>query len=165
VLRSVRITAALSATADRDHLARFCWERRIELSLDCFVCERTGRTTHLTWGAERAVCSADKEHGPHFTAARIAAFDVTISDDGVALSAAVDFWWAPFSDTKRDTKAVAPTEVPWVRLHYSQSCPHRNSPGEGTIQTNLVRPCRLRCQACEQEFAVSAEAPSIRLTA
>jgi hypothetical protein len=163
MLRNVEIRAVLSGPEDKDHLTRLFWERRIELSLDCFICERTGRTTLLEWGADRAVCSSDEEHGRHFTAARIAAFDVTRQADRVSLRTVVDFWWAPFHDVKRGVRATPLSGAPWVRLHYGYHCPRGEGSGSGSIQTNLNRPHHLRCGQCETAMATSDEAPSVRL--
>ena len=63
------------------------WRSKLELALDCFICERTARTTVFELGAERALCSGSTSSGfpSHCTAARIAAFDVTSGDDRLAL--------------------------------------------------------------------------------
>lgn len=106
MLRSIEITASLARPVDRGHFQRLHWERTLELSIDCFVCERVGRTTFLEWGAERAICSSDEEHGRHFAAGRIAAFDVTHANSRMMAKAMVDFLWAPFHDTKRNAQAL-----------------------------------------------------------
>jgi hypothetical protein len=165
MLRSVEITAVLSGPGDKDHLSRLYWQRQIELSLDCFVCERVDRTTFLEWGAERAICTADEKHGRHFTAARIASFDVTSERESSVLRSIVDFWWAPFEDAKRGTRALPLGKAPWVRLHFGYYCPFKGESGKGSIQTNLVRPCVVGCMHCETEIANSAEAPTVRLLA
>ncbi|MGW0251030.1 hypothetical protein ACWDYH_30815 [Nocardia goodfellowii] len=165
MMRSVEITAALTGPIDREHRSRLYWERLIELSLDCFICERAGRTTILKYGAERAICSGDTEHGQHFSAARISSFDHTHGSERIVLRSIVDFWWAPFDDTKRDLQAVAPTKTPWVRLHLGYSCPHKDEAGKESIQTNLVRPYELTCAHCETVIAVNEESPAIRLLA
>jgi hypothetical protein len=50
VLRRVEITSALVIPGGKDRSHALRWERTIELSIDCFICERTGRTTFLQWG-------------------------------------------------------------------------------------------------------------------
>ncbi|WP_242907813.1 hypothetical protein [Actinomadura terrae] len=159
MLRSLEIGATLSGveSAHRDGLF---WQPTIELSLDCFICERVGRTTAMKLGDERAVCLSRRDH-KHFTAARISAFDATIQDDRLVLRSVVDFWWTPFRDAKRGTEATPLSR--WVRLHYGYYCPHKEASGKGSVQTNLVRPWSPRCAQCETEIAVDAEAPSIRL--
>ncbi|WP_214317577.1 hypothetical protein [Nonomuraea sediminis] len=162
MLRSLEIGAVLSEI-DQAHRDRLFWKPKIALSLDCFVCERVGRTTFLEWGAERAVCMSGRNE-QHFTAARIAAFDVTSQDDRLMLRSVVDFWWAPFKDAKRGGPSKPVSD--WVRLHYGCYCPnqeHQETPDDGSIQTNVRRPSKLRCGECKAEIAVDAEVPSIRL--
>jgi hypothetical protein len=163
VLRSVEITASLVGPFDRGHFQLLRWERTLELSIDCFVCERVGRTTFLEWGAERAICSSDEEHGRHFAAARIAAFDVTHAASRVMANAIVDFWWAPFYDNKRNVRAVAVTEAPWARLKFGYHCPSKEVSSTGSTQTNLVRPCVVTCKHCEVDIVADEQAPTIRL--
>jgi hypothetical protein len=163
MLRSVEISAALGGTMRGDGFHNLHWQRKIELTLDCFVCERTDRTTSLEWGAERAVCSSDTEHGSHFTAARIAAFDYTSEAEQLILHTRVDYWWAPFQDAKRNRPALPIGSAPWVRLHMGYYCPEHRQGGECSTQTNLVRPVTTRCRYCEAAVAVSMESPVIRL--
>lgn len=159
MLRSLEISAVLSGL-EKAHRDRLSWERTIELSLDCFVCERVDRTTVLKWGAERAVCVSGRDD-QHFTAARIAAFDVTSEEDRLMVKSVVDFWWAPFHDAKRGNPATPVSR--WVRLHYGRFCPHKESSGKGSIQTNVQRPGPVHCGECKTRIATDAEAPSIRL--
>jgi hypothetical protein len=160
MLQRIEIGAVLSG--DR-RLHAVHWERSIELSVDCFVCERQGRTMRLEWGAERAVCTADEQHGRHYAAARIAAFDSTIQDQQLSLRAVVDYWWAPFHDAKRDVRALPLTESPWVRLKFGYFCAHANGSENGSTQSNLVRPARTRCRHCGEVAVTSTEAPMMRL--
>ncbi|MGW0204103.1 hypothetical protein [Nonomuraea sp. NPDC003201] len=159
MLRSLEIKATLSELEDahRDHVF---WEPTIELSLDCFICERMGRTTALKLGDERAVCSSRRDY-KHFAAARISAFDVTSQDALLVLRAVIDFWWVPFQDAKRGGNATPLSR--WVRLHYGCHCPHQEASGKGSIQTNVRRPWSPQCGECKTEIAVDAEVPSIRL--
>jgi hypothetical protein len=72
MLRSVEIRTVLTGVAhggDQFHALHFLPE--VELSLDCFMCQRTGRTMILTTGTEQALCTPDEKHGHHPTAARI----------------------------------------------------------------------------------------------
>jgi len=160
MLQRIEIGAVLSGEA---RLHNLHWERSVELSLDCFVCERQGRTMLLEWGAERAVCTADKQHGRHYAAARIAAFDSTIEDQRLSLRAVVDYWWAPFHDAKRDVRGLPLTESPWVRLKFGYFCAQTEDSGNGSTQSNLVRPARTSCRHCGEAAATSTEAPTIRL--
>ncbi|MEV4514882.1 hypothetical protein AB0K00_38720 [Dactylosporangium sp. NPDC049525] len=134
----------------------------MEFCLDCWICERTGRTTVFEHGAERAVCSGDADSGQHYTAARIAAFDYTSEPRRTTLHAVIDHWWAPFHDARRDRPGTALTRIPWVRLQVGYHCPHQQGGGTFTIQTNLVRPVAFSCEHCAAPVAGSDEVPRIR---
>jgi hypothetical protein len=73
MLRTAELTGAMAG----DNFHDLHWSSRLEFCVDCFVCERTGRTKVYERGAER-----------------------------LALRALVGFWWAPFKDA-RDDKPVA----------------------------------------------------------
>ncbi|MFG3253737.1 hypothetical protein [Streptomyces sp. NPDC048172] len=165
MLRTVEITAELTGVPQGEDFHNLHWEKTIELSLDCFVCERTDRTTVLRLGEERATCSAGREAPRHPAPARIAAFDVTTGQDRLALRAVVDHWWAPFHDAKRDRPASALTRAPWVRLHVGSYCSGVRQSGSFSIQSNMVRPVRETCGDCGLRLAVSDQAPGIRLLA
>ncbi|MCI4066202.1 hypothetical protein MRQ36_28095 [Micromonospora sp. R77] len=161
MLRSVEVTTVLALAASPSH--NLHWRDTLELSLDCFVCQRLGRTTIFRLGAERAVCSGDRESGEHYTAGRLASFDHTIREAQTILRAVVDYWWAPFHDEKRDQPAAALTRTPWVRHHLGYLCPDQQESGELTTQTNIVRPHSGSCPYCSAPLIESHEAPWIRL--
>ncbi|MET8131396.1 hypothetical protein [Streptomyces sp. NPDC005251] len=161
MLRTAEITAELTGP-EKSH--QLYWRSQLEFSLDCFICERTGRTTVFERGAEQALCSGSRSgFKRHHTAARIAGFDTTSGRERLAVRALVDFWWAPFSDTRDGRKAAAPTSHPWVRLHLAYHCPEAKESGTGSIQTNLVRPYRLTCKHCDRLLGVDTETPAVRL--
>jgi hypothetical protein len=164
MLRSVEIRTILSDVArggELFHALHFLPE--VELSLDCFICQRTGRTTILNIGAEQALCTADEEHGRHPTAARVAAFDTTTEDTQLSLRAVIDYWWAPFHDAKRDTEAAPISDPAWVRLHFGSYCRTHSQAGKHSTQTNLIRPSTTHCRHCDTPIATSNEAPTIRV--
>ncbi|MBK3567588.1 MULTISPECIES: hypothetical protein [unclassified Streptomyces] len=164
MLRTAEITAELTDRATGDNSHNLYWSSRLQFSVDCFVCERRGRTQMYECGAERALCSGSRKgFQSHYTAGRITAYDSTTGADRLALRALVDFWWAPFQDARDDKAAMAPTSHPWVRLHLGSHCPKAKEAGKHSIQSNLVRPHRLRCGHCESVIATDASAPTIRL--
>lgn len=125
--RSVEIRAVLTGVAQGGELFHALhFLPKVELSLDCFICQSTSRTTILNTGAEQALCTSDEKHGRHPAAARIAAFDTTTEETQLALRAVIDYWWAPFHDAKRDADASQLGDPAWVRLHFGSCCPiHR----------------------------------------
>jgi hypothetical protein len=162
VLRTVEITAELELPLPRPEFHNLHWQTKLDLSLDCFICERTGRTTHFECGEERAACTGNDGAG-HPAAARIAGFDVTSGQDRLTARSVVDYWWAPFHDTRRDRPASALTSGPWVRLHLGYDCPLSREPGSFSTQSNMVRPVGVVCTHCAAPLATDARAPGIRL--
>ena len=160
MLRTLEITATIALAEAPFHNLYF--GHGLELSLDCFICERLGRTTFLTVGDERAVCTGDREHGGrHFVAARVAGFDVLSGQDRKTLHAVVQQWWAPFHDGKRkqSSKPVGPG---WVRLDLRYLCPEGDrKSGSTSIQSNTARPHSLTCEHCDTVLARSEEVPTI----
>ncbi|MET7483810.1 hypothetical protein [Streptomyces sp. NPDC005538] len=164
MLRTAEITAELTGRTSGDNSHKLYWSPRLEFSVDCFVCERTGRTQIYECGAERARCSGSRSGFPsHFTAGRITAYDTTEGAERLALRALVDFWWAPFQDVRHDRPAMAPTSHPWVRLHLGSYCPEGTEAGKHSVQTNLLRPGELRCAHCESVIARDVTTPAVRL--
>ncbi|MCD9873363.1 hypothetical protein [Streptomyces guryensis] len=164
MLRTAEITAELTGQLGGDDFHNLHWRSQFEFSVDCFICERTGRTTVYERGAERALCSGSRSgFRRHRTAGRIAAYDTTSGKERLVLRALVDFWWAPFEDAKDGRPAQAPTSHPWVRLHLGYCCPKTKESGTDSIQSNLVRPYELRCTHCESLMAADTTAPAIRL--
>ncbi|MEU6087183.1 hypothetical protein ABZ865_10310 [Streptomyces sp. NPDC047085] len=164
MLRTAEISAGLTGPLKGDGSHALHFHSKLEFTVDCFVCERTGRTTVFERGAERALCSGSRSGlQRHYTAGRIAAFDTTSGADRLALRALVDFWWAPFDDIRDHRPSAAPTSHPWVRLHLGYYCREAKESGTNSIQTNLVRPYEVRCAHCESLLATDATTPSIRL--
>ncbi|MHC3474218.1 hypothetical protein ACYF6T_36730 [Streptomyces sp. 7R007] len=163
MLRTAEITAELTGRLDGDDFHNLHWRSKVEFTVDCFICERTDRTTIFERGAERALCSGSSGFKSHYTAGRIAAYDTTTGSGRLALRALVDFWWAPFEDAKDGKRGLAPTSHPWVRLHLGYYCPRTKESGADFLQTNVVRPYALRCAHCESVLATDTTASAIRL--
>ncbi|MCX4825398.1 hypothetical protein OG883_37215 [Streptomyces sp. NBC_01142] len=162
MLRTVEITAELTIPLPSEQFHNLHWQKKLELSLDCFICGRTGRTTHFEYGEERAVCTGDGR-SEHPAAARIAGFDVTSAQDRLILRSVLDYWWAPFHDAKRDRPATALTRAPWARLYVGYLCPQSLETESFSIQSNVVRPVNEVCAHCAAPLATDAQSPGIRL--
>jgi hypothetical protein len=162
VLRTIEITAELTTPSRGEVFHNLHWQKKLDLSVDCFICERTGRTTHLRHGEESMVCSGD-QGVQHPAAGRVAAFDVTSERERTMLRAVVDYWWAPFHDVERDTPATAPTHAPWVRLHLGYLCPEARQAEAFSIQSNMVLPVSETCSHCAHPLATTTRSPGIRL--
>ncbi|GAA0806910.1 hypothetical protein [Spirilliplanes yamanashiensis] len=161
MLRSVELTAVLALSDAPFH--NLHWKSDVELSLDCFICQRTGRTTALQHGAEQGTCSGESKTGRHPAPARVSAFDHTTERGRTILRAVVDYWWAPFHDAERDQPSSALTRTPWVRLHLGYLCPQPAGSGTISTQSNLIRPQTHTCEHCAAPIAHSHETPRIQL--
>ena len=163
MLRSVEITAEVAVTAQENLLHNLRWERGLELSLDCFLCERTDRTAIFEWGSPTAICTAEPEAGRHRTAARIEALECAIRAERQSLRAVVDSWWSPFIDGKCDAKArPLGSETP-VHLTLSYFCRREHRSGTSQVHTGMTTPTTLQCQYCNVALATCEAPPSIRL--
>ncbi|MFF4951296.1 hypothetical protein ACWC2K_31720 [Streptomyces chattanoogensis] len=163
MLRTLEITAELTLPPPGKQSHNLHWQKKLELSLDCFICGRTRRTTHLEHGEERAVCCMGDERSEHPAPARIGGFDVTSRQDRLILRSVVDYWWVPFRDSKSDRPAAALTGAPWVRLYVGYRCPQSHESGSFSTQSNAVRPVNEVCAHCAAPLATDAHSPGIRL--
>ncbi|TQE38568.1 hypothetical protein Sipo8835_04315 [Streptomyces ipomoeae] len=164
MLRTAEITAELTRPPGTEQGHQLYWRSNLEFSLDCFICERFGRTTFFERGAEKALCSGTRKGlGRHNIAARIAAFTSTSTDERLTARILIDFWWAPFEDARDGGHSAAPTLHPWVRLNIGYYCQESRESGKTSTQTNAGRPWNLRCTHCDEPLATDAETPAIRL--
>ncbi|MFI8105448.1 hypothetical protein [Streptomyces sp. NPDC086023] len=160
MLRSLEIAVELTDRPSTGPFHNVHWQKRVEVSLDCFICERTGRTTSLSYGEEPGVCTGNRRTA-HPAPARISGFDVTQGRDTLALRLLVDRWWAPFHDAKRDQAGTALTN--WVRLYAGYYCPESQQAGTFSIQSNAIRPRNIVCTHCTEPLATEVQSPAIRL--
>lgn len=160
MLCSFAITATVITLPGQFHDVH--WVPRAELTLDCFICRRTGRTTVFEQGAEQAVCTGDSAIGPHPTAARIAAFDPTNDTERTSVELVIDRWWAPVHDAADQRPGADVARSPWVRLHLGYYCPDQDRAAEFSIQSNHVRPMTQACEHCSAPIARSDETPWVR---
>src|SRR5262245_1765899 len=83
VLRFAEVTATLVLPDSPFHNVH--WRLSLEFTLDCFICERTDRTTQFEYGAERAICPGDSRTPRHYIAGQVASFDYTSEKERSAL--------------------------------------------------------------------------------
>ncbi len=169
VLRSVEISFRVhdpAGAGDRFH--NLHWGKTVELSVDCFVCGRRGRTTRLVWGEESGTCSGDSQFPSHPAPVRLSSFDGSHEDGQLVLRAVVDLWSAPFVDRRDGEPSGAMADPPWARVGLGYLCPDRDlQPHEGvsSLQTNLVLPLEVKCGRCDEAIAHMRVGSSIRLRA
>ena len=158
-----------------DDRARFHWTPRVEISRDCFICRRRGRTTVVEHGVDQGVCHSsrplDDEVGltgtAHAAPVRLSAFDTSRSRGGVhGVRAVVTSWWAPFVESG----VPAATLDRWVRLHHSVGCQAcfdggeptaLHTPGARSVQTNRVWPSTVTCPTCDRVLLTAEAGPEV----
>jgi hypothetical protein len=178
---------AVEATAQVDALAHFFWRPTVEISLDCFICCRTGRTMLVEQGYEAGRCMSAREHPQeippevpslsdtmfvHAAPLRIARFDWASAQTGCnTLRCTLSYWYAPFTDLKRQHPSARLNASPWTRLPYGLGCRACYDTGvegalslpTGSIQSNLVWPLVASCPTCQRSLVTFTTAPSITI--
>ena len=163
MLSHVEITARVTVTP----AAHFVWSNRLELTHDCFVCLRVGRTIQLRHGLPHAVCTEQDHPAP----LRVTGFDATDHGSDRRLRCRVTAWWAPFADREQpDLQASELTAEPWVRLHHRVGCHTCRDNGVGdwlgierALHSRLTWPVTSSCPRCDTELVTVATPPEITL--
>jgi len=131
----------------------------LELSLNCFVCERTRRTIILRVGEEAGICTPTK----HLFPAKILAKETLSQTKSVELKYLVEYWFAPFVDRKY--KEPAEDSLIWGRVHFSITCPKCGETKIRSVQTNLVRPFTEYCSCGNALYSETEEYPKFKKVA
>ena len=163
MLRSVEITAEVAGTAQGNVLHNLHWQERIEIDLDCFLCERTARTTVFEWGASAALCTAHSADARHRTAARLERLNRDAKAERRSLTAVVDCWWSPFHDEVADAAAAPLSPETPIRLTLGYFCRRNHRSGVGVVCTGMTAPATVQCEYCEATMATVATPPVVRL--
>ncbi len=157
----------ITARATLTPAAHFVWSNRLELTHDCFVCLRVGRTMQLRHGLPHAVCAEQEHRAP----LQVTGFDATEHGPDRRLRCRVTSWWAPFTDRVRpEVQASELTAEPWVGLTYRVGCHTCRDNGVGdwlgvvhTLHSGLTWPVTSSCPRCDTELVTVTEPPAITL--
>lgn len=163
MLRSVEITAEVAGTAQGNVTHNLHWKERVEIDLDCFLCERTARPTVFEWGASAALCTAHADGAEHRTSARLEQLHRDARAERRILRAVVDCWWSPFHDDVTDAAAEPLSPQTPVRLALGYFCRRNHRSGLGVVQTGMTTPTEVRCEHCDATMATVEAAPTVRL--
>ena len=124
----------------------------IEISADCYVCQKTTRTFELRYGDDYAVCVKDGHRLP----GKIA--EMITGENRVKYLIELDY----NEFVEKRFKLASKRMVTWARVHFKIACPKCNAVAEGFTQNNVVRPRKLRCSCGELLHAEDEEMPIIR---
>ncbi len=118
----------------------------IEVSLDCPVCLRTGRTIGFHDIAGTARCSPTGHPFPGVAESRTVSFDAGRTTVAYRLRHAT----AEFTDPKYHYLSVRhPT---WARIYFHLQCPDCGQRQRDSVQNNIVRPFMVRCKQCSRDL-------------
>lgn len=165
MLSHVEITARVTVTP----AAHFVWSNHLELTHDCLVCLRVGRTMQLQHGMPHGLCAGNEHPAP----IRVTGFDASDHSTERRLRCRVTSWWAPFADQEEpDVQASELASDPWVRLNYRVGCHTCRDNGvddwlgiERSVHSNLTWPVTSSCPRCDTELVTIAGPPEINLVA
>lgn len=163
MLRTVEITAEVAGTAQGNVLHNLHWQQRIEIDLDCFLCERVARPTLFEWGDTAAVCTAHDDDARHRTSARLEHLACDARAENRALRAVVGCWWSPFHDEVADVAAEPLGATTPLRLTLGYFCRRNHRSGVEVVRPDTATPLVVQCAYCEVPMATLASAPTVRL--
>jgi hypothetical protein len=114
---------------------------RVEVSLDCCVCQRVGRTIVFDSRGDEAYCTPTHHPFPGETVA----IDSSYRRQLAIGTYSIRYQTGQFIDVKRGQPAVRhPT---WARVHFSLGCPRCSAVVTDRVQNNQGRPwVKDRCQ-------------------
>lgn len=127
--------------------AEVSFDRRVDVSLDCVTCGRTGRTVVFDTDAGTARCTSRRGDHPFVGEARGPEVESMGGRRHVRYS--VRYATGAFCDLKEREPAVAhPT---WARIGFEIVCPRCGRAQRQSVQNNAVLPWTSRC-ACGCEL-------------
>jgi hypothetical protein len=144
----MRYTSTLTVPLQISKGAAITFSPVVEVSLACHGCCRANRTIFLSESAP-AEHFGNINYDGHTFDGRIVGFSsdrAPAGDDADLITAryCLNYDFQPFTDAKYPERQVSPHPT-WGRIHFTIRCTCDRSV-EGSTQSNLVRPRRVRCQ-------------------
>ena len=125
----------------------------LELTLNCFICQRTRRTVILDLGKETGICTPTK----HLFPAKILTKDVRSEAGVIEINYLIEYWFASFVDSKY--KESAENVLTWGRVSFQITCPKCSKTNPSSIQNNTVRPWTYFCSCGQPLYFETEEYP------
>lgn len=147
VLRKAEVSASV-ALAD-GMVAAF--SDKLEVSLDCCVCQRCHRTVNFDLSSAEGKCTPTGHSFPGKVVGMLVEPSFVVYQ--------LEYWYEPFIDIKHpDTRL--PTGLPtWGRIVFEVGCAVCGALNRCSMQTNIVRPWTCRCKCGEQLYIETDEMP------
>lgn len=139
------------------------WSDRLEVSLDCSLCQRTNRTVLFSLESPTAQCS----HGPQppFPGRIIQRTVDRAPNHQLTATYRIEYEISPFEDQKYGPQREWTEHPTWARAGLRMACPQCGTRKEQTIQTNTGRPWDVRCRCGYLFYTERREMPVIRYLA
>ncbi len=125
----------------------------LELSLNCFICERSRRTIILNANKQSGICTPTK----HLFPSKILEKEVCGNSNSIEIKYKVEYWFAPFVDKKYNE--MAQDILKWGRVHFYVTCPKCGEEKKSSIQNNIVRPWTCFCNCGFTLYSETEEYP------
>lgn len=137
------------------------FDRKLEVSLDCHVCQRRDRTVIFRPGETHGICTPTKHAFP----GRILNVESRVEGNAHIAIFLFEYEHEPFRDTKYpDERRYATMELgapSWARVSFDVTCPACGERSQHSTQNNIVRPWRRMCKCGRPLYAETAEMPQL----
>ncbi len=124
------------------------FDRKLEVSLDCHVCQRRCRTVIFRPAETHGVCNTTK-HAKHAFPGRILDVESRVEGNAHVAVFLFEYEHEPFRDAKypderryETMELGAPT---WARVSFDVTCPACGERSQHSTLNNIVRPWRCVC--------------------
>ena len=148
----VRLTAEIVAEIKPQKGAVVAFDSYVELSADCYICQKTNRTLILAYGEDHARCIKEN----HLLPAKIT--EIEAKENKVKYFIELDY-----HEFKEKKYGITSTNIiKWARVHFNIICPNCNDKIESSTQNNRVRPRNFYCQCGQLLYIENDEMPVIK---
>ena len=148
----IRFTAEIGTEIETQNGVDVAFCSYIELSADCFVCQKTNRTLMLEYGEDHAKCIK----GKHLLPAKI----IEIEAIKNKVKYFVEIGYSEFIE--KGYSITSESTIKWARVHFKITCPNCNYEIESSTQNNLVRPRKYYCRCGQLLYIENDEMPVIK---
>jgi hypothetical protein len=153
------VTATIEASFAFTEGAEVTFDRRVEVSLDCVTCGRTGRTVVFDTDARTARCTSRRGDHPFVGEAR--GPEVERRDGRTMVRYTLAYTTGAFCDLKGREPAVShPT---WARIGFEIVCPRCGRAQRQSVQNNAVLPWAFKCGCGCELYRQEVELPVFRV--
>jgi hypothetical protein len=151
------VAVAVHASFAFNGVVQIQFANRLELSLDCAICQKKWRTVVLSSTDRESFCTPTHHPFP----ARIVDQKV-FTDRGVTeVVYTVEYEFFPFEDSREKWRhdPIAHAMPSWGRVHFDLTCPRCGRVSKRSTQTNIVRPWTAYCECDWPLYTETHELP------